>query len=105
MSAFLHAKRRSRTPRERAIIFAERGGVCHRCTRKLGPVDSWDIDHVMALECGGTDDDDNLAPICEWCHDTDKTPADHAQGAKIRSMATRHTVPSAHRRSKSWGRR
>lgn len=35
-NAFQHAKRRPRTARERAIIFAERGGTCAKCTRKCG---------------------------------------------------------------------
>ena len=104
MTAFVHDKRRQRTPQERAKLFARDNGKCHRCTRKIGPADKWDLDHVVALEAGGTDDDDNLAPICEWCHDTDKTPSDHAKGAKIRSIATRHTVPKEFRRHRSWGR-
>ena len=105
MNAFVHDKRRQRTPRERAIIFEARGGRCYKCSRKLGPADTWDLDHVNALENGGTDDDDNLSPICSWCHDTTKTPADHALGAKLRSKATRHTVPKEFRKSRSWGHR
>jgi 5-methylcytosine-specific restriction enzyme A len=104
VTPFTHDKRRIRTPQERAKLLAERGGRCAKCTRKLGPADRWDLDHAIALEAGGSDDDDNLAPICEWCHDTDKTPADHASGAKIRSIATRHTVPKEFRRHKAWGR-
>jgi 5-methylcytosine-specific restriction endonuclease McrA len=103
MTPFSHDKRRQRTPQERARIFAECGGKCALCTRKLGPADRWDLDHAIALEAGGSDDDDNLRPVCAWCH-TGKTSEDHATGGKIRRSYTKHHVPREFRRHKAWPR-
>jgi 5-methylcytosine-specific restriction endonuclease McrA len=91
------------TPQRRAKIFGDHDGRCYVCTRRLTARDHWDIDHVLALERGGTDDDSNLAPICEHCHSI-KTGEDHAAGGHIRRTYTKHVVPSAFRRSKAWRR-
>ena len=104
MSAFVHEKRRARTARERAELFAERGGCCAKCKRKLGPRDRWDLDHVISLSSGGSDDDENLQVLCEWCHDG-KTPGDVTKAAKIKRQAIGHTVPKEFRKSRSWGKR
>lgn len=102
-TSFQHAKRGSMTPQRRARIFQAAGGKCHKCGRKLGPADDWDADHVLALELGGTDDDANLAPCCDWCH-VDKTGEDHAAAGHGRRMATKHCVPKRFRQSKGWRR-
>lgn len=101
MNRFEHPQRIKRTPQQRAAIFLTRGGHCHKCTRPLGPADDWDLDHIIALENGGTDDDDNLAPICDWCH-TDKTGEDHAAAGHGRRMATKHLVPKRFRKGRGW---
>lgn len=92
MNPFRHHERGSMSPQRIARIFAANDGRCWRCTRKLGPSDDYDIDHKIALENGGTDDDANLAPCCDWCH-TDKTADDHAQAGKTRRSYTKHVVP------------
>lgn len=98
---FTHARRGSMTPLRRAAIFARGNGLCHVCTRKLHPGDWWDCDHVIALENGGTDDDDNLAPCCEVCHAM-KTGEDHAKAGKGRRNYTRHVVPKEFRKGRGW---
>ena len=103
MSPFDHHKRGAMTPQRRARIFAAHEGRCHMCLRRLGPGDDWDVDHVQALERGGDDDDANLAPICDWCHDT-KTADDHAEAGKGRRRYTKHVVPQRFRKSR-WGSR
>lgn len=100
-TAFTHVKRGAMTPHRRARIFEAHAGRCHRCTRKLTAIDDWDVDHVLALECGGTDDDANLAPICDWCH-TDKTADDHATGGHIKRVKAKHIVPKRFQRSRGW---
>lgn len=104
MSAFTHDKRGSMHAARMARIFADHDGKCHECKRKLRPGDDYEIDHVIALATGGSDDDSNLAPICSGCHII-KTKGDVGTAAKIKRQAIRHTVPSEHRRSRSWGRR
>jgi len=101
VSPFQHAKRGAMTPQRRARVFAAAEGRCHKCTRKLGPADDWDCDHIIALENGGTDDDANLAPCCDWCHE-DKTADDHATAGKGRRRFTKHTVPKRFQRSRAW---
>jgi len=102
--SFTHAKRGSMTPQRVLRIFQAHGGKCHVCKRKLGPADSYDIDHVIARENGGSDDDTNLAPICEWCHDKIKTPDDHELASHGRKMAVKRDVPKKFRQSKGWRR-
>jgi 5-methylcytosine-specific restriction endonuclease McrA len=101
MNAFVHEKRGSMPPQRRAKIFQLRGGRCHRCKRKLGPADFWIVEHVQALECGGSDDDENLDLTCEWCL-PDKNAEDHATAGHIRRSATKHTVPKAFRKKWRW---
>lgn len=98
---FEHAKRGGMSPQRRARVFAAHGGKCHVCTRKLGPTDYWEVEHVVALERGGTDDDTNLAPVCEWCHSA-KTSDDHAEAGRMRRSYTRHVVPREFRKSRGW---
>lgn len=99
---FRHEPRKRFTAQERAEIFALRGGRCHRCTRKLGPQDTWILEHLIALENGGTNDTENMEVTCSWCEPT-KTAEDHAKAGHSRRAYTKHTVPGAFRRSKSWG--
>ena len=101
MSPYVHAKRVSMTPQQRAKIFAAHDGRCHVCSRKLGPADDWDVSHVIALENGGTDEDDNKAVICEWCH-AERTKDDHAAHTRGKRAYERHTVPARFRKSRSW---
>lgn len=100
-STFVHAARGSMTAQRRARIFETCNGRCASCQRKLGPADDWDVDHTIALENGGTDDDTNLRVICDWCH-TSKTADDHAQAGHGRRMAAKHRVPKRFRKGKGW---
>jgi len=102
-TSFTHATRRSMTPLRALRIFEASGGHCASCKRKLGPQDDWDVDHVIALENGGTDEDANLQILCEWCHKP-KTADDHGQAAKGKRMAAKHQVPRRFKKSKGWGR-
>ena len=100
-SIFQHAKRGSMTPQRALRIFQAADGRCHICKRKLGPADDWEVEHVIALENGGTDDDANLAPACSWCH-ADKTTDDHAQAGHGRRMAVRAFVPKRYRQKRGF---
>lgn len=101
MTAFTHDKRRPRTPRERAQLFEAAGGRCAICTRKLGPQDTWELDHIIPIAAGGSDDDDNLRVACSWCH-APKSSDDTTAAAKIKRQAIRHTVPKEYRRHRAW---
>jgi 5-methylcytosine-specific restriction endonuclease McrA len=99
MNSFVHEKRKAMTPQRVLRIFQASGGKCHKCGRKLGPADDYDIDHIIALENGGTDDDANLAPCCDWCHTT-KTADDHELAGHGRRMAAKQFVPKKFKQSK-----
>ena len=98
---FSHARRGSMPPQRVARIHAAAHGCCHVCGRKLGPSDDYEIDHVIALENGGSDDDENLRPCCSWCHGM-KTGDDHEQAGHARRTYTKHNVPARFRKSRSW---
>jgi 5-methylcytosine-specific restriction protein A len=103
-TSFQHAKRRKMTPQRVLRIYLANNGRCHVCGLKLPAGTDYEIDHKLALCNGGTDDDDNLAPICLECHAT-KTPDDVATASKGRKAAARLYVPSRfHRQSKQWRR-
>lgn len=100
---FTHEQRKYFTAQERAAVFATRRGCCHRCDRKLSPRDRWTLEHVIALENGGTNEPDNMDVTCEWC-EPEKTAADHAKAGHSRRAYTKHNVPKEFTRSKSWRR-
>jgi len=100
---FQHVARKRFTAQERAEVFALRMGRCCRCKRRLGPQDKWILEHLIALENGGTNDLENLEVTCSWC-EPEKTAEDHTKAGHARRAYTKHNVPSEHRRSKSWGR-
>jgi 5-methylcytosine-specific restriction endonuclease McrA len=55
--------------KERARLFMLHGGVCHICGIKIDGVrEKWDVEHVLALELGGEDDDWNRKPAHFLCH-------------------------------------
>lgn len=98
---FQHNKRGSMPPQRRARIFAAHEGKCHKCRRKLGPSDFWIVEHLHALECGGSDDDDNLAITCDWCL-PEKNEEDHATAGRMRRSYTKHVVPKEFRKGRGW---
>lgn len=111
-NSFTHEKRRSMTPQRIARVFQLRGGRCGDpdlgeknwgCGRKLGPSDDYRIEHSVALENGGTDDEANLYISCEWCW-PDKDADDHSTAGHGRRMATKHCVPKRFRAGKGWRR-
>jgi len=99
--SFIHATRRSMTPLRALRIFESAGGRCACCGRKLKSGDDWDIDHRIALENGGTDEDDNLQLLCPWCHKP-KTADDHGYAAKGKRMAVRSFVPKRFQQRRGW---
>jgi len=92
-----HEPRKFLTEQKAAKLFLERGGRCGQCQRKLMPGDDWIVEHVLALENGGTNDWDNLDITCSWCKPA-KDAKDHATAGHIRRAATKHIVPKSMRK-------
>lgn len=59
----------------RARILSRDCGVCLPCQRAGRVTEAVEVDHIVAIVNGGTDDDDNLQAICKACHEV-KTAAD-----------------------------
>lgn len=101
MTAFTTNTRKSLTAQQKARLFLERGGRCHRCKRRLGPSDKWIVEHVQALQNGGDNEWDNLALTCSWCLPA-KNREDQAKAAKTRRVATKHIVPKSERKGRGF---
>ena len=76
-------------PRVRVRVFEKAGGRCEECTRKIGPGDAWQADHIVAMVNGGENRERNLRCLCSWCH-AKKTAGDVAEKAKTAAVRKRH---------------
>jgi 5-methylcytosine-specific restriction endonuclease McrA len=61
-------KRTTITPKRRAEVFRDAGGICHLCSRKIAPGEPWDVEHPKAIGLGGADDKTNWLPAHKDCH-------------------------------------
>ena len=113
-------KRRTRTGAQRRAIGEAHGWICYLTGAKIDPVrDRWEIEHVIPLAGGGTDDDENCRPVLASAH-LEKTKADVARIAKGKRIADKHFGSKArksrpmpgtkasgwkHKMDRSWERR
>lgn len=105
--------RRHIGPRERAVIFAAAGGVCHICLERIDGVrERWQVEHVVPHALGGDEEagSDNLQPAHERCH-APKTAEDIGRIAKAKRVSAKHTGAKAPKavlpgsRASAWKRR
>ena len=61
-------KRTTITPKRRAEIFRDAGGICHLCSRKIAHGEPWEVEHPKAIGLGGADDASNWKPAHVDCH-------------------------------------
>lgn len=54
--------------RVRTLVLAAEP-LCRICSREGRVVVATVVDHIVPLADGGTDDTDNLQPLCKPCHD------------------------------------
>lgn len=71
----------------RLAVWEREGGKCMVCGCKLF-AGGFILEHVRALELGGTDTPDNMALTCKPCA-TVKTKADHSMAAKAKRQKER----------------
>lgn len=69
--------RKAMTPARRARVLAEHGERCHACQTTDGP---FQIDHWVPLFLGGSEDEENLRPLCEPCHMAKTKKENHVRG-------------------------
>ena len=64
--------------------------VCHVCGLAFDPVkEPWEAEHVLPLNCGGTNDPDNLLPAHASCH-AGKTSGEATVRAQVKRGADHH---------------
>jgi 5-methylcytosine-specific restriction endonuclease McrA len=79
-------------PRVRLRVFQKYHGRCYRCTKKILPGEFWECDHVKALINGGSNSEDNLAPLCCNCV-APKNAEDVAEKSDVAEKAKKHFLP------------
>ena len=81
--------RKTRTPSHREAICKAHNWECHICHTRIVPPQGWALDHIVPLMGGGTDTDDNLAPVHNKCHAV-KTALDVERIAKGKRVRAKH---------------
>jgi 5-methylcytosine-specific restriction endonuclease McrA len=81
--------RRKLSTRDRLAVWEEHRGVCCICAAKIQVGEAWIVEHRRALELGGADTRENMAPAHERCARA-KTKDDHARTAKAKRVKAKH---------------
>ena len=92
-----HTKRRKMTKSRRTGIFLARNGICGLCGEQIRAGEPYDIEHPLALNLGGSDDDADLWPVHAGkknCHGK-KTAHDRTLIAKRNSIIDQGYVGAA----------
>jgi 5-methylcytosine-specific restriction enzyme A len=76
-------------PRVRVRVFERCDGRCGECRRKIGPADTWIVEHLIALVNGGQNRETNLGITCGWCK-PQKDARDVAQKSHNAKVRARH---------------
>ena len=74
----------------RLTLFLKRKGICTACAQKIEAGKAWDIDHILPLALGGTNEPDNLQILCRSCHKTKTARFDVPRIAKTKRLKARH---------------
>jgi hypothetical protein len=97
-------KRGRMTPGRALKRWEAHGGRCVNCGELIdGAREDWFCEHILALENGGTDDDENIGPAHTRCKKA-KDAADHKKAAKSRTIKKRHLGISTSRTPMPFGR-
>jgi 5-methylcytosine-specific restriction endonuclease McrA len=75
--------------RVRLRVWERCEGRCGECGRKIGPSDSWIIEHLLAIINGGQNRENNLGVTCGWCK-PDKDRKDVAVKVKSARVRAKH---------------
>jgi len=72
MNRYQPPKRHRFTAAERREVYAKTDGYCAYCGCEL-PASKMQVDHVLPVDLGGTDDMANLLPACRSCNNYKST--------------------------------
>ncbi len=97
--AFRHEPRQVLTDLQRAKLFLDRKGRCHRCTRKIMAGEKWYDEHDHSLGTGGGNEWQNRVLTCKNCFPL-KNADDAKKLAKTRAVAVSHIIPPSQRQKK-----
>jgi hypothetical protein len=67
------------TEDEKLNILKLHNNECNECATKIGGKIAYDIDHIRPLSNGGTNELDNIQPLCKSCH-KNKTLSEQSDG-------------------------
>lgn len=105
VSRYGHEPRERFTKRDRLGVWERAKGVCCICGLRIDGVrEQWIVEHIIALENGGTNADDNLGPAHQHCA-IEKTRVDHSVGAKLKRIRQRHLGIRESRNPMPFGRK
>jgi len=74
----------------RLNLFLKRKGTCTSCSQKIDAGKAWDIDHILPLSLGGTNEPNNLQILCKPCHRSKTSQSDIPRIAKTKRLKARH---------------
>lgn len=78
-------------PRVRLRVWERKGGICHRCGRKISAGERWTCEHVKALiNHPGMNRESNLDITCDWC-----LPGKNAEDVAEKSFTYRRRLSHA----------
>ena len=74
----------------RLNLFLKRKGTCTSCSQKIDAGKAWDIDHILPLALGGTNEPENLQILCKPCHQSKTSQSDIPRIAKTKRVKAYH---------------
>lgn len=74
----------------RLTLFLKRKGICTACAQKIEAGKAWDIDHILPLALGGTNEPHNLQILCKPCHRAKTSHSDIPRIAKTKRLKAHH---------------
>ena len=74
----------------RLNLFLKRKGTCTSCYQKIDAGKAWDIDHIIPLGLGGTNEPNNLQILCKPCHQSKTSQSDIPRIAKTKRLKASH---------------
>ena len=69
----------------RAHVWDACGGRCHYCGVDLHPFRTFEVEHVVPISAGGTDELDNLVGSCRACNAKKRATEDRAAAIAYRA--------------------
>ena len=77
-------------PKTRLSLFLLAKGHCQSCQSKIYPGQIWEVDHIIPLALGGSNEPQNLQILCKICHQYKTNQNDISQIAKAKRQEIKH---------------